>query len=87
MNEKLPEVLLFSGLNQMGQSNFLAAINIFKDLLAIEDQFVPETQWYLGLCYVKTGENQKARSLMEKLSETEGIYKKKAQLILKNLDR
>lgn len=87
MNENLPEVLLFSGLNHMGQNNFPAAISSFTDLLSAEDQFIPEAQWYLGLCYIKTGETLKARSLMETLSETEGIYKKKAQLILKNLSR
>ncbi len=87
MNENLPEVLLFSGLNHMGQNNFPAAISSFTDLLSAEDQFIPEAQWYLGLCYIKTGETLKARSLMETLSATEGIYKKKAQLILKNLNR
>lgn len=87
MNENLQEVLLFSGLNQMGQGNFPAAITLLSDLLSTEDQFVPEAQWYLGLCYIKTGEILKARSLMETLSETEGIYKKKAQVILKSLNR
>jgi len=87
MNDNLPEVLLFSGLNQMGQGKFPEAITIFTDLLNAEEQFVPEAQWYLGLCYIKTGENAKAFSIMETLSETEGIYKKKAQLILENLKR
>ena len=87
MNTNLPEMLLFSGLNQMGLGNIPAAITLFSDLLSSEDQFVPEAQWYLGLCYLKTGDNLKARSLMETMSETEGIYKKKAQLILKNLNQ
>jgi tetratricopeptide (TPR) repeat protein len=87
MNENLPEVLLFSGLNQMGKNNFPEAINVFNSLIAADDQFVPEAQWYLGLCYIKTGENLKAHSIMVTLSETEGLYKKKAQLILKNLKR
>jgi tetratricopeptide (TPR) repeat protein len=87
MNKNLPEVLLFSGLNQMEQNNFPAAINYFNELLSGEVQFVPETQWYLGLCYLKTGDLQKARSLMTVVSETEGIYKKKALLILKTLNR
>jgi len=87
MNENLQEVLLFSGLNEMGKGNFPAAIKLLNDLLSADDQFVPEAQWYLGLCYIKTGEVQKAHSLMETLSETEGIYKKKAQLILQNFDR
>jgi tetratricopeptide (TPR) repeat protein len=87
MNKNLPEVLLFSGLNQMEQNNFPAAINYFNELLSGEVQFVPETQWYLGLCYLKTGDLQKARTLMTVVSETEGIYKKKALLILKTLNR
>jgi len=85
MNNNSAEVLLYAGLNKMGQSNFTGAISLFTDLLTNADQFVPEAQWYLGLCYIKTGENLKARSLMETLSETDGLYKKKAQLILKNL--
>ncbi len=86
-SKNLPEVLLFSGLNQMEQNNFPAAITFFNNLLASEDQFVPETQWYLGLCYIKTGDTAKARSLMTTVSETEGIYKNKALDILKGLNR
>ena len=87
MNQKTPEVLLYTGLNKMGQGHFASAINLFSDVISAGDQFVPEAQWYLGLCYIKTGENLKARSIMETLSETDGIYKKKAQVILKNLNR
>ena len=87
MNKNTPELLLYSGLNQMGQNNFPAAIASFRDLLSRDDQFVPEAQWYLGLCYIKTGDILKARPLITSLSETEGLYKKKAQLILKNLNR
>jgi len=87
MNTNSPEVLLYAGLNKMGQGHFASAIDLFNGLLLTGDQFVPEAQWYLGLCYIKTGENLKARALMETLSETEGIYKKKAQVILKNLNQ
>jgi tetratricopeptide (TPR) repeat protein len=87
MNSNLPEVLLFSGLSKMEQNNFPAAINCFSELLSTDNQFIPETQWYLGLCYIKTGDKLKARSLFEVLAETEGIYKKQSQEILKNLSR
>ena len=87
MNKNLPEVLLFSGLNQMELNKYSAAITTFTDLLSREEQFVPEAQWYLGLCYIKTNEVSKARPLLASLSQTEGIYKKKAQLILKNLNQ
>lgn len=87
MNDNSQEMLLFSGLNQMGQGKFPAAITELSELLSLEDQFIPEAQWYLGLCYIKTGEIKKAHSLMETLSETEGIYKNKALVILKSLNR
>ena len=87
MDKILPEVRLYSGLNQMGLNNYPAAISTFGDLLASQDEFIPEAQWYLGLCYIKTGELAKAKTLLVTLSETEGIYKKKAQVILKNLNR
>jgi TolA-binding protein len=86
-NENVPEARLYSGLNQMGKGNFANAINLFTDIISADDQYIPEAQWYLGLCYIKTGENVKARSLFETMSETEGIYKKKAQRILKNINR
>jgi len=86
-NQNLAEVELFSGLNQMQLNNFQGAITSFTNLLAHEDQFVPEAQWYLGLCYIKTGDVAKAKPLFSALSETEGLYKKKAQRILKNLNR
>ena len=85
--ESLSEVRLYSGLNQMGKGNFANAINLFTELISADDQYVPEAQWYLGLCYIRTGQNVEAHSLFEIMSETEGIYKKKAQLILKNLNR
>ena len=72
-NKNMPELLLYSGLNQMGQSNFAAAITSFSDLLSRDDQFVPEAQWYLGLCYIKTGNILKARPLMAALSGIKGI--------------
>ncbi len=81
-----PELLLYSGLNKMGQNNFKSAIPYFSNLLNLENQFVPEAQWYLALCYMKTGELPKARALMVVVSENEGIYKNKALKILKSLN-
>lgn len=83
----LPEVLLFSGLNRMEQGNFPAAITVFTELLSENGPFVPEAQWYLGLCYIKTGEKEKAIAYMDSLSHTEGIYKEKAHDILSRLER
>ena len=88
-NQKIhqSEILLYRGLNKMQQDKYTDAIGFFTNLLANQDQFIPEAQWYLGLCYIKTGENQKAFPLLNALSQTEGLYKNKAIVILKNLKR
>ena len=81
------EIQLYSGLNKMQQGDYSGAIGLFEDLLSKQDLFIPEAQWYLGLCYLKTGDKLKALTLMESLSHTEGLYKSKAYLILKDLHR
>jgi tetratricopeptide (TPR) repeat protein len=87
LSENGAEVLLYSGLNKMQQGDYSGAVGLFEDLLSKQDLFVPEAQWYLGLCYIKTGNKLKALPLMKTLSETEGLYKNKARLILKDLQR
>jgi len=87
IKENQSEILLYSGLSKMQQGNYSGAISLFEDLLTKQDLFVPEIQWYLGLCYLKTGDNLKALPLMESLAQTEGLYKTKAHLILKDLRR
>ena len=87
LSENRSEILLYSGLNKMQQGNYTGAIVLFEDLLSKQELFVPEVQWYLGLCYVKTGDKLKAVSMMEALSNTEGLYKNKAMIILKGLRR
>lgn len=86
-SENRSEILLYSGLNKMQQGNYTGAIALFEDLLSQQDLFVPEVQWYLGLCYVKTGDKLKALPMMESLANTEGLYKNKARIILKDLRR
>lgn len=83
-----PELLLFSGLNNMAKKNFSLAIDIFNKLLynnSNSNSYTVEAQWYLALCYIKTKQIDKAKNLMIILSQTDGIYKKKAEIILKNL--
>ncbi|MEI6141653.1 MAG: tetratricopeptide repeat protein [Mariniphaga sp.] len=86
-SENRSEILLYSGLNKMQQGNYNGAIALFEDLLSKQELFVPEVQWYLGLCYVKTGDKLKALPMMESLANTEGLYKNKARVILKDLKR
>jgi len=79
-----PELLLYSGLNKMAKNKFYCAIKLFNRLYT-SDEYTIETQWYLALCYIKINQKEKAKDIMKVLSKTEGIYKKKAEIILKNL--
>ena len=80
-----PELLLYSGLNKMAKNDFYVAIQLFNKLLYSSDIYTIEAQWYLALCYIKTNQKEKAKNIMGVLSKTEGIYKKNAGIILKNL--
>ena len=82
-----PEVLLYKGLTKMELNKNAEAIDLFSSLINLNDQFVPEAQWYLGLTLLKTGETDRAKQLFNVLSKTEGIYKKKSYDILSNLNR
>ncbi len=79
-----PEVLLYSGLTKTANGDYPQAIELFKSLLSSSDQFNQEAKWYLGLCYLKSGDTQKAKPILEELADQK-FYMKKAQNILNDL--
>jgi tetratricopeptide (TPR) repeat protein len=81
-------VHFYSGLAYMEIEMFSEAIRSFQTIL--DDQqnlFVEQAQWYQGLCYIKTGRNDKARAVLQDLAATNGPYKAKVDFILKNLKK
>ncbi len=81
-----PEILLYSGLTKTASGDYPEAIDLFQKLLNSSDQYNPEAKWYLGLCYLKNGETEKATTIMKELVDQK-FYMKKAQKILKDLKR
>ena len=47
--------------------------------------FIESAEWYLGLCYLKTNENQKAFEVFGEIVERDGYFKKDARKIIKKL--
>ncbi|MBE0641916.1 MAG: zf-HC2 domain-containing protein [Bacteroidales bacterium] len=81
-------VHFYSGLAYMEIEMFSEAIRSFQTIL--DDQqnlFLEQAQWYQGLCYIKIGRNDKARSVLQELGEANGPYKAKVDFILKNLKK
>jgi tetratricopeptide (TPR) repeat protein len=84
------EVFLFYGLTLMELERHSEAIEKFeilldgnKDLKVIRSI----TNWYLGLCYVKTGQYQQAVGQFEVIVEHKGYNYKNAKKILKRIKK
>ncbi|MFO7934908.1 MAG: hypothetical protein R6U78_12600 [Bacteroidales bacterium] len=83
----LAEVRLFSGLNLMALGQYEAAEDYLEELLENNVRYVPEAAWYLSLCYLKTGELDKADELLLTLYEYPGLYRENAQDLRRKLRR
>jgi TolA-binding protein len=47
--------------------------------------YIDQAEWYLALCYINTGETDKAVQVLEKIKSEKGIYKDDAKSIIKRL--
>ncbi|NOU18471.1 MAG: tetratricopeptide repeat protein [Bacteroidales bacterium] len=78
---------LLIGLNMMEIGKYSMAANYLE--LAFSNQsgfdYVPQTQWYLGLCYLKTGDKEKAINIFNAIVKSYGYNYKEAKKILKKI--
>lgn len=64
------------------------AIVLLNSIIATQDNFyTPLADYYLGMCYLKTGEKELAIRQFDKISSRQGGYQAKASKILKDLKR
>ncbi len=82
-----PEVQFFRGLNRMGLEQYSMAGEILENYIDSHTRFIPEATWYLLLCYLKTGDVEKARDRLEQLQNYNGMYRKDAQILERKLRR
>jgi tetratricopeptide (TPR) repeat protein len=77
---------LLNGISNYEIKNYPEAEGSFKKVIVDDNSyFVDHAQWYLGLCYVQTGETQKAKDQMSLVDKSNSIYSKKARKILRSL--
>jgi tetratricopeptide (TPR) repeat protein len=58
-------------------------------LKVIEDNnnlFIEDAQWYLGICYIMTNENEKAKNQMRIISASDSRYNKEAKKLLRKIE-
>jgi tetratricopeptide (TPR) repeat protein len=85
-NPKDMESTLLNGVANFENNKYPEAKQSFTKVIDDNNNlFIDQAEWYLALCYIKTGENDKAKSKLTKIKQGDGIYKKDAKDILKLL--
>lgn len=78
--------VLLDGISNYEIKNYPAAEGSFKKVIIDDNNyFVDHAQWYLGLCYIQTGETQKAKDQLSVIDKSKSVYSKKARKILRAL--
>ncbi|MCD4746317.1 MAG: tetratricopeptide repeat protein, partial [Bacteroidales bacterium] len=78
----------YSGITNMELENYNEAINLFQYIINHNNNlFVQQAEWYLGLCYLKTHQNEKAIEIFKKIKKDDNsYYKKNVNKILKYIN-
>ncbi len=78
---------LMNGISNFEVSNYPEAKISFKTVIDDNNNlYIDHAQWYLGLCYIKTGEMEKAREQMTVIENSESIHSKEARKILNTME-
>lgn len=81
------EANLLNGASDMELEKYKAASNSFQKVIDQKDNlFIEDAEWYLGLCYLKTKETQKAIGQFSKIANGNSIKKEEARKILKKIE-
>ncbi len=81
-----PAVLLLAGNANLALGNVDEAKNNFRILIKNFDELDTQAKWFLSLCYLKEGDIDQARMMLEELGGTEIFYANKAKELLKKVD-
>jgi hypothetical protein len=67
------EETYYFGIKSAQESRFNEAVIAFKRVINSGDQaHLEDSEWLLALCYIKTGEEEKAKTLLEKMADSKG---------------
>jgi len=78
---------LYSGISRMEIEQYAEANKNFKRIIDHQaNAFIESAEWYLGLCYIMTGETERAREVFNTIASNDGYYRKEAKRILKKMN-
>ena len=82
-----PAQRFYYALSLISSGNSTSAIPHLKELTHLGDHsFLHQSQWYLGLAYLKNKETEQARQVFDELKNTDTPYSKTAEAILEELE-
>ncbi|NVO08809.1 MAG: tetratricopeptide repeat protein [Bacteroidales bacterium] len=78
---------LYIGLALMEIGDYKAATGYLEKIMANQTDFnfIPQVRWYLGLCYLKEGNNEKAIGLFRTIVDKNSFNYRQAKKILRKL--
>lgn len=80
------EANIMSGVSNMELNKFQTASGSFNKVIDHNDNlFIEDAQWYLGFCYLKTENKDKAIEQFTEIAESSSSRSKKARKILRNI--
>ena len=86
-DESRMDVTLLTGISNLEIENYNKANNSFQKVINHNDNlFIEQAEWYLALCYLKTGEQEKAHLQFGKMITDNSLYKVAAEDILNKLN-
>ena len=85
-NKNNPAIRFYYGITAMELNRYETAIYQMNELINNNGQpYSIHAEWYLGLCYLKLNDKNKARHYFKKIVEDNSYYSSRAREILKKL--
>jgi tetratricopeptide (TPR) repeat protein len=71
-------------LQELGE--YKNAIDEYEVVVTDKDNlFIEQAEWYIGLCYIQTKEDEKAIRQFKRIVNNRGFYQQKAEAILRKM--
>jgi tetratricopeptide (TPR) repeat protein len=82
----LSQYHFYLGVSYLANNNPDKAIANFRKTLSADNDFVQQSKWYLALAFLKKGDKEETKKLLQEISSMNAAYKQKeAAEILKDL--
>jgi len=86
-DNKYMESTFLNGISNFEVRNYPDARTSFIKVIGNDDNlFIEDAQWYLALCYMRTGELEKATGQLALIKNSESIHRKDAKSILRKMN-